>query len=58
VVGDGDVVERRAVELGPLLPEGRVILAGLAATDRVIVKGLLRARPGVKVSPRVTGDNR
>ena len=58
VVGDGDVVERRAVDLGPLLPEGRVVLSGLAATDRVVVKGLLRARPGVKVSPRVSGDNR
>jgi len=57
VVGDGDVVERRAVELGALLPEGRVVLSGLAATDRVIVAGLLRVRPGVKVSPRTSDDN-
>ena len=57
VVGDGDVVERRAVELGALLPEGRVVLSGLAATDRVIVAGLLRARPGAKVSPRTSDDN-
>ncbi|MGC6486830.1 MAG: efflux RND transporter periplasmic adaptor subunit [Planctomycetota bacterium] len=58
VVGDGDVVERRAVELGALLPEGRVVLSGLDATDRVVVAGLLRARPGVKVSPRTSDDNR
>lgn len=58
VVGDGDVVERRAVELGPLLPEGRVVFSGLAATDRVVVAGLLRARPGAKVAPRTTENNR
>lgn len=58
VVGDGDVVERRAVELGPALPEGRVVLSGLAATDRVIVAGLLRARPGVRVAPRNPVANR
>ena len=52
VVGSDDVVERRAVELGPLVKEGRVVLDGLTAQDRVVVTGLLRARPGAKVAPR------
>lgn len=56
VAGAGDVVERRAVTLGPLLPEGRVVLTGLEKTDRVIVQGLLRARPGAKVSPRTAKE--
>ena len=30
----------------------RVITAGLEPDDRVIVNGLMRARPGVKVAPQ------
>jgi RND family efflux transporter MFP subunit len=53
VVGKDDVVEQRKVEVGP--PEGieRVITKGLAADDRVIVDGLLRAIPGQKVEPHI-----
>ena len=58
VVGADNVVERRAVEFGALLAEQRVIISGLKPTDRVIVKGLLRARPGAKVNPQTSEDNR
>ena len=58
VVGADNVVERRAIELGALLDEGRVIRSGIKATDRVIVAGLLRARPGTKVTPRISKGNR
>jgi hypothetical protein len=34
----------------------RVIQAGLDAEDRVIVNGLMRARPGAKVSPQVVAN--
>jgi len=57
VVGADDVVERRPVELGALLPEGRVILSGITADDRVVTSGLLRARPGAKVSPRTSEES-
>ena len=30
----------------------RVVTAGLEPDDRVIVNGLMRARPGVKVAPQ------
>ena len=54
VVNAEDKVERRKVETGPLEKELRVVLSGLKADDRVIIKGLLMARPGVKVNPQET----
>jgi RND family efflux transporter MFP subunit len=55
VVDDENVVERRAVVPGPLDAGGRVILDGLGAEDRVVVRGLLKARPGLPVTPQGTG---
>jgi RND family efflux transporter MFP subunit len=52
VVNKDDVVEQRKVETGPLEGELRAIDSGLAAEDRVVVSGLLRAVPGQKVSPQ------
>ena len=38
-------------------PAGEVVITdGIAATDTVIVEGLLRARPGSKVTPRPAGS--
>ncbi len=54
VVGANGVVAAKAVELGPLAGNMRVVRSGLAATDRVIVTGVQRARPGQKVTPQVT----
>jgi multidrug efflux pump subunit AcrA (membrane-fusion protein) len=52
VVGADDVVQRRAIVKGPMTASGLAIRSGVAATDRVIVNGLLNARPGAKVSPQ------
>ena len=49
VVGDGDVVERRVVEVGKRAEGGLVIRSGITADDRVIVNGMISARPGAKV---------
>jgi multidrug efflux system membrane fusion protein len=51
VAADGTVVPK-PVELGPLSGNLRVIAGGLAPTDRVIINGLMRARPGTKVTPQ------
>jgi RND family efflux transporter MFP subunit len=51
IVGKDDIVEQRAVEVGPSEGNQRVITKGLSADDRVIVEGLLRAIPGQKVEP-------
>ena len=56
VVGADGVVERRKVVLGPSEAGEVVITDGIAATDTVIVEGLLRARPGSKVTPRPAGS--
>jgi RND family efflux transporter MFP subunit len=46
-----NVVEHRPVKVGRLLDGMRVIESGVQPEDLVVVKGLLRARPGVKVKP-------
>lgn len=51
LAADNDVVVRRAVVKGALTPLGCAIRSGLTATDRVIVSGQVRARPGAKVTP-------
>lgn len=53
VVGEDGVVQPRPVQLGPLSGTLRVIRSGLAPDDRVVINGLLRARPGVTVTPQV-----
>jgi RND family efflux transporter MFP subunit len=50
VVDDGGVARQKYVIPGQLDEGMRVIKDGLAASDRVIVNGLMRARPGVKVA--------
>ena len=53
VVGADNTVAIKYVELGQLVPgDLRVIKSGLSADDRVIVDGLMRARPGMKVTPQ------
>jgi RND family efflux transporter MFP subunit len=46
VVGNDGLVETRQVTRGPRDGSMRVVESGLVAGDRVIVRGLLRARPG------------
>ncbi len=50
VAGDG-TVGVKLVELGPIIDGLRVIRSGLAASDRIVIDGLPRARPGQKVRP-------
>lgn len=51
LVVDADSVARpKFVTLGPVVDGLRVITGGLGADDRVIINGLMRVRPGVKVA--------
>jgi len=52
VVGPGDKVTFRSVELGPAIGTDYVVTAGLRAGDRVVVEGLQRIRDGMPVKPR------
>lgn len=51
VVGKGNKVAQRSVTTGPRVKDRRVILKGLQRSDWVIVKGLLRVRPGMVADP-------
>ena len=48
-VADDGTVGIKQVELGPIVDGLRVIRSGLAPTDRIVIEGLQRARPGQKV---------
>jgi RND family efflux transporter MFP subunit len=51
VVGPGDLVAARPVVLGPIVEGLRVVRSGVGASDRVIIDGVQRVRPGMKVAP-------
>jgi membrane fusion protein, multidrug efflux system len=55
VVDDGSVARLKYVVSGQLEDGLRVINEGLSASDRVIINGLMRARPGVKVAAQEQG---
>jgi len=57
VVGAGEKVEQRVLELDRTIKDKWLVTAGLAAGDRVIVEGLQRVRPGdrVRTTPFATG---
>ena len=49
-VADDGTVGTKRVELGPIIDGLRVVRSGLAPTDRIVIDGLPRARPGQKVT--------
>jgi RND family efflux transporter MFP subunit len=56
VIGPDNTATQKYVTLGQVVDNLRVIKDGLAADDRVIVVGLMHARPGTKVTPQEQGD--
>lgn len=52
VVNSENEVEVRRVQIGELDGEQRVVEDGLTIADRVVVLGVLKARPGAKVTPK------
>ncbi|WP_041373230.1 efflux RND transporter periplasmic adaptor subunit [Phenylobacterium zucineum] len=57
VAADGQA-QSRALQLGPVVDGLRVIRAGLNPTDRVVVNGVQRVRPGQKVQPKTVTISR
>jgi RND family efflux transporter MFP subunit len=53
VVDDKNKVEYRRVKVGRLHHGLRVITEGLTPTERIIVSGLQRVRPGIEVTPKL-----
>jgi multidrug efflux system membrane fusion protein len=56
VVDAENNVAQKYVEIGALQGPLRVIRSGLAENDTIIVNGLMRARPGIKVTPQKQGE--
>ena len=57
IVGDNNIVEHRPVELGPRQEDGTIVISsGLELGEKYIVEGLLRARPGLPVTPQTAGS--
>jgi RND family efflux transporter MFP subunit len=51
-VGADGVVTPKVVRPGPIYDGLRIIRSGLKPDDRVIINGLMRARPGARVTPQ------
>lgn len=49
VVGDDGAIQAVPVKTGSLIGEDRVVMEGLAAGQKVVVEGLVTARPGMRV---------
>lgn len=54
VVAEDGTVSTKPVRPGPRLYGYRVIREGLDGTETIIVNGLIRARPGSKITPQMT----
>lgn len=55
IVGPGNLVARRTIELGGQSSGKWVVLSGLRSGDMVIVDGWMKVQPGQKVTPRKYG---
>ena len=56
-VGADNKVQQKYVTLGQATKDNlRVIKSGIGPDDRIIVNGLMRARPGIVVSPKTEGE--
>jgi multidrug efflux pump subunit AcrA (membrane-fusion protein) len=52
-VDDANKTTYRPIKAGPIVDGLRVVREGLKATDKVIVSGLMSARPGLIVQPQL-----
>jgi RND family efflux transporter MFP subunit len=53
VLAKGDSLEYRPVEIGKLADGLRIVRKGVEPGEKVVVNGLMRVRPGAKVTPTV-----
>lgn len=55
LVGKGNLVERRAVEIGTQIEQNIAVTSGLNNGDRIIVEGIQKVHPGQTVKPVAEG---
>lgn len=56
VLGEGNVVEYRPIQLGPKVNGLRSVQAGLQGGETIITQGLQRIRPGIPVAPQTKDE--
>jgi multidrug efflux pump subunit AcrA (membrane-fusion protein) len=54
ILGPNSVLREKAVTVGPLFRGLRVVRSGVGPDDLVVVDTLVRARPGLKITPNRT----
>jgi hypothetical protein len=54
VVDANDTVQKRYVQLGPVVGAWQVATSGVNRDDRIVVGDLWRASPGLRVQPQPT----
>jgi len=54
VVGPGDTLAYRPIVPGRLTDGLRIVTSGLKPGEHIVVNGLMRVRPGIKVAPTLT----
>lgn len=54
VLDQNDTVQKRYVQLGPVVGSWQVATSGVSAGDRIVVGELWRASPGLRVTPQPT----
>jgi multidrug efflux system membrane fusion protein len=52
VVDKEEIAQYRKVRLGAVVDDKRIVTDGLSAEDQVIIDGIARVRPGMKVAPQ------
>jgi RND family efflux transporter MFP subunit len=52
-VDDANMATYRSIKPGPIVDGLRVVREGLVETDRVLISGLMTARPGLRVQPQL-----
>jgi RND family efflux transporter MFP subunit len=57
VVGPHDQLHYRSVHLGPLVDGLRVVRDGLKPGDLIVVNGLMRVQPGMRITPQRVAMN-
>ncbi|WP_210483938.1 efflux RND transporter periplasmic adaptor subunit [Microvirga antarctica] len=54
LVSDDNSISARVIRPGPKIDGYRVVRTGLTGDETVVVNGIVRVRPGVKVTPQMT----
>ena len=54
VIGPGDTLAYRPIVPGRITDGLRIVTSGLKPGERIVVNGLMRVRPGMKVAPTLT----